>query len=227
LPKANKIDENLFQSPQNDDRLVNLDDTGLDASKLGAKGETERGTVKQGDESPGLPTLEDFTPVPIRRVYHSHLIFGCGSVHLPCSFSRALLVCGALISEMTMIGIGYWISQDVSESYTSEDTIEDLQLGRDFPIACAVVLTTLFLTSTFSIAHIRIPTIGYIASITYIGICGVLTLYMSATFNRNWSILWMGTFLAASVLELLVSQTAMMFLVSALHLKNNLKLFAP
>jgi hypothetical protein len=95
------------------------------------------------------------------------------------------------------------------------------------PIAVAAVLTTLFLTLSLTFVHIRSSTIGYTISVVCIVICGVLTVYMSAMFNRNWSILWMGTFLAASFLELIFSQTIVMFLVSALHLKNNLKLFSP
>ena len=102
---------------------------------------------------------------------------------------------------------------------TFDDTIsiQDLDFSREFSIAGVGTFFTLLLALALVVIHIKFPKLGFSISVGYVVICSALTTYMSVVFNKNWSLIWMYSFLIAVFFELLLSQSLLMIVVAILY----------
>ena len=118
--------------------------------------------------------------------------------------------------EIAIIGVVYWSQYTVDEKHTNDFSRDDLYYLREGAIGGVSALAGLAISSVLTIIHGKKESLGIFLSSLFIFLSAVVVSYLSVVFNQVWSLTWMSAWLVAAIVELVINQSIVMCIASAI-----------
>jgi hypothetical protein len=116
--------------------------------------------------------------------------------------------------EIALIGVAYWVTEDVDKPYVSDMTLSDVEMDRESLFASMAVAATMLFTSLMIGVHTWLPTCGQVVSgLAHVASGGII-IYLSIVFVNPWSMIWMVASAIAIAEELVLAQTLQTLVVA-------------
>jgi hypothetical protein len=135
----------------------------------------------------------------------------------PTPTIRALIVCGAFITQIAIMGFCYYYTEPVQEQYENVISISDIEPLRELVIA-GIATGICFVISALFLGIHKIDKRWVVAiHLLFLIIATGGTVWFSLLFNTNWSLTWLVAFAMAFGLEILVAQTLLWLIARAIY----------